>query len=68
MGPVPGADHTVTLEKLLSSLSMHVLIAPDKFKGTLSAAQAADANDYPVCTALPQSVTEQLTGSESVPT
>jgi glycerate kinase len=32
-----------TLEELLSILFMHVLIAPDKFKGTLSAAQAADA-------------------------
>src|ERR1700693_224931 len=35
--------HRVTLETPLSSLSMHVLIAPDKFKDTLSAAQAADA-------------------------
>ena len=41
--PVPGADQTVTLEKILSSLSMRLLIAPDKFKGSLSAAQAADA-------------------------
>ena len=42
-GTGSGSRPHSNLEKPLSSLSMHVLIAPDKFKGTLSAAQAADA-------------------------